>query len=42
VRVLVPWWMSEAILLIKLAMEMGKEEKEEGEEDDDGDGRRTA
>ena len=38
-KVLVSWWMGEAILRIELAMEMVKEEKEEEDEEDE---RRTA
>ena len=34
-KVLISWWMGEAILRIELAMEMVKEEKEEGEEDEE-------
>jgi hypothetical protein len=41
VEVLISWWIRKAILRIKLAMEIVKEEKEEGEEDKE-DERRTA
>jgi hypothetical protein len=34
-RVLVSWWMGEAILLIELAMEMVNKEKKEGKEDEE-------
>jgi hypothetical protein len=35
IRVLVSWWMGEAILLIELAMEMVNKEKKEGKEDEE-------
>jgi hypothetical protein len=35
VKVLVSWWMNEAILLIELAMEMVNKEGQEGKEDEE-------